>query len=269
MNLKIIAYASIIAAIALTSWFLWFGDFWGGDYYNPDVSKIKKLQPFIAGVAVPLLTFGTTLLVIETFKNNTLQNVSNNFFKLIDQNRKILDGVNSDGDKAPDGYIKSKGKFFFDDLAWQICDDYYAIKNGDSKKLEKMDNSIKKDIAGRKDREILTDLYDYYFHVYHSDLGHFFRNLYYIARYIDRVRIRNRDKVELMKILRSQLSNYELLILAYNGLHEYGANFHPYLEKYELLKSVNNESKLSPTYSKRIIDVTVLKECYPQNGLYW
>ncbi len=269
INLKNIAYFSIFAAVILSFWFLYYAEFFGGDYHLPDTTKIKNLQPFISGIAVPLMTFGTTLLVIETFKNNTLQNISNNFFKLIDQNRRILDGVNCDGDRAEDGYIKSKGKNFFDDLAGQLCEDYYAIKQREFSKLRKMDKSIKKIIDNRTDKEILTDLYDHYFHVYQSDLGHYLRNLYYIVRYVDKSRIRKKEKVEFIKILRSQLSNYELLILAYNGLHSYGTEFYKYLEGYELLKSLNNENKLSPSYLKRIVDVTMLKACYPKNGQYW
>lgn len=269
VSLKTIAYLAIAAAILITSWFLFYGNFFGGDYHMPNIRKIKDLQPFIAGIVVPLMTFGTTLLVIETFKNNTLQNISNNFFKLIDQNRKILDGVNNVGAKAEDGYIKSQGKFFFEDLAAQICDDFYAIKNQDIKKLEVMDSSITKELDNRTDREILTNIYDSYFHIYHGDIGHFFRNLYHIVRYIDRAKIRKKEKKEFIRILRSQLSNYELVLLAYNGLHKYGELFYPYLEKYELLKSVNDESKLSATYVKRIVEVRILKECYPKNGKHW
>ncbi|MCB0738292.1 MAG: hypothetical protein KDC92_12315 [Bacteroidetes bacterium] len=37
---------------------------------------------------------------------------------------------------------------------------------------------------------------------------------------------------------RAQLSDYELLILFYNCLCEYGGKFKPYVERYALLKSL-------------------------------
>jgi hypothetical protein len=69
--------------------------------------------------------------------------------------------------------------------------------------------------------------------------------------------------VEHVKILRAQLSNYEILFLAYNGMHEYGKKFYNFIEKYELLKSLNTEERLTETRVKRIVDINILREAYP------
>jgi len=266
---KTIAYISIILSVAMTLWFLIFGNMLDGDFNSPDFDKIKNIQPFISGIAVPLITFGTSLLVIETFKNTTLQNISNNFFKLIDQNKKILEGVNADSSHLPADDIKSKGKDFFDDLCERISKDYNAIKNNDIGYLTKVDESLKTKTQNKTGKELLIDIYDHYFHVHQSDLGHYFRNLYYIVRYIENCKIRKEEKTEFIKILRSQLSNYELLLLAYNGLHEYGKEFYKYIEEYHLLKSLNNENRLPDTYTKRIIDIDILKTAYPHLQKLW
>lgn len=242
LNSKTIAYIALASSAVLTLWFLIFGEMLGGDIKSPDFEKIKQIQPFISGIAVPLLTFGTSLLVIETFKNTSLQNISNNFFKLIDQNKKILDGINADSSHVSTSDLKSKGKDFFDDLCARLALDYNAILNNEVTYLSKMDHALISQTKNKKGKELIIELYDYYFHLYHSDLGHYFRNLYYVVRYIENCKIRDSEKKEFIKILRSQLSNYELLLLAYNGLHPYGEKFYPYLEKYELLKSLNNET---------------------------
>jgi hypothetical protein len=269
INSKTLAYVSIAISVILTFWFLIFGNMLGGEFDSPDFEKIKNIQPFISGIAVPLITFGTSLLVIETFKNTMLQNISNNFFKLIDQNRKILDSVNSDSSHLSDDEIKSKGKDFFDDLCELIAKDFDGITNSDSEYLKKIDNTLKQKTENKKGKDLLVEIYDFYYHIHQSDLGHYFRNLFYIVRYIENCKIRKADKLEFLKILRSQLSNYELLLLAYNGFHTYGKAFYLYIEKYELLKSLNNESKLPDTYKKRIIDINVLKQEYPHLVKYW
>jgi hypothetical protein len=266
---KTIAYISITLSIVLTIWLLVFGEMLGGDFSIPDFDKLNKIEPFISGIAVPLITFGTSLLVIETFKNTTLQNISNNFFKLIDQNRKILDGVNSDSTHLSEGEIKSKGKDFFDDLCELISNDYNAITNNESEYLCLMNSILKDRLQGKTGKVLLLEIYDYYFHIHQSDLGHYFRNLFYVVKYIEDCNIRKSEKTEFVKILRSQLSNYELLLLAYNGIHPYGKEFYKYIEEYELLKSLNNETRLPESFSKRIIDVEVLKTSYPHLKLYW
>lgn len=266
---RTLAYVSITISVLLTLWFLIFGKMFGGKIDSPDFEKIKDIQPFISGIAVPLITFGTSLLVIETFKNTTLQNISNNFFKLIDQNRKILDSVNNDCSHLSADEIKSKGKDFFDDLCERIAKDFESISKNDTEYLNTIDITLKKKTENKKGKDLLIEIYDFYFHVHQSDLGHYFRNLFYVVRYIENCKIRKTDKVEFIKILRSQLSNYEILLLAYNGLHIYGKKFYQYIEKYELLKSLNNETKLPETYTKRIIDINVLKQEYPHLVKYW
>ncbi|MCU0470846.1 MAG: putative phage abortive infection protein [Arcicella sp.] len=269
INSRTIAYLSISASVILTLWFLIFGGILGGEIDSPDLEKIKTLQPFISGIAVPLITFGTSLLIIETYKNTTLQNISNNFFKLIDQNRKILDSLNIDISHLPSDDIKSKGKDFFDDLCDRIARDFEAVVNNDVEYLNKLDQTLRTKTENKQGKDLLVEIYDFYFHVYQSELGHYFRNLFYIVRYIEKCKIREVEKVEFIKILRSQLSNYEILLLAYNGLHHYGKEFYQYIEKYELLKSLNNESRLPETYTRRIIDNEILKQQYPHLTKYW
>ena len=110
---------------------------------------------------------------------------------------------------------------------------------------------------------IKFSIYDYYFHVYQSILGHYFRNLYHLVKYADKSPFSQAFKNDHVKILRAQLSNYELLLLAYNGLHDYGEAFYPLIEKYELLKCLNDETRVPNDYEKRIVDISILRKTYP------
>jgi hypothetical protein len=144
-----------------------------------------------------------------------------------------------------------------------------SIEKQDFEYLKQIPLELQKKVGDKRKKEMLIIIYDYYFHIYQSDLGHYFRNLYHIVKYIDSSSITDDEKKLFIGILRSQLSNYELLLLAYNGLHTYGAKFYPYLEKYEILKSINNETQLPPEYIKRIIDLEVLKEAYTSLKKEW
>ena len=82
-----------------------------------------------------------------------------------------------------------------------------------------------------------------YLVVYHrneSDLGHYFRNLYTITKFIN-----NSEEIEKQKyadILRAQLSSHELLLLFYNCLSDYGnQKFKPLVEEYQLLKNISHK----------------------------
>lgn len=270
LSLKNFAYLSIGLGLILVIWFLVFGNFLTTDSYTPDMNKIKNIHPFISGIVLPTFTLGTTLLVIETFKNSNIQNVYNNVFKMIDQNRKILEGINCDSIHLGDDDIKSKGKDFFDDLADRISKNFADLSAETLDPSTTIDEELKEKTKGKTSKERLIAIYDYYFHIYQSDLGHYFRNLFHTVRYIDNSKVSRNHKNELIKILRSNLSNYELLLLAYNCLHPYGNAFFNYVEEYQLLKSLNNEINLPRTYNKRIInDLKLLTDNYTHLKKLW
>lgn len=82
-----------------------------------------------------------------------------------------------------------------------------------------------------------------------TDFGHYFRNLYRMIKLVDETDFFNSsDKIPLEEIfkikyrytsiIRSQLSDYELLMIFYNCLSENGIEkFKPLIERYSLLKT--------------------------------
>lgn len=96
-----------------------------------------------------------------------------------------------------------------------------------------------------------------------TDFGHYFRNLYRIIKLVDETEFHTHSelgtspdatkRIDLISysspnhitrykytsMIRSQLSDYELLWLFYNCLSENGVEkFKPYIEKYSLLKNI-------------------------------
>ena len=92
---------------------------------------------------------------------------------------------------------------------------------------------------------LFNDLYTNFYNKYNSELGHYFRNLYRIIKIIDNTTFSNDKKIdhitkyEYTSIVRSQLSDDELLLLYYNCGTRNGMDFfRPYIEKYTLFKNL-------------------------------
>ncbi|WP_180802935.1 putative phage abortive infection protein, partial [Vibrio parahaemolyticus] len=71
--------------------------------------------------------------------------------------------------------------------------------------------------------------------VHDSELGHYFRFLYNIIKFLDES---EHDAELYIKLLRAQLSDQELLILFYNSLTTQGQSFKKYIYKYHLLDNM-------------------------------
>lgn len=71
-----------------------------------------------------------------------------------------------------------------------------------------------------------------------SNLGHYFRHLYHILKYIDDSQLS--DSKKYADFLQSQLSNAELYMIAINGISNYGRKkMLPLMDKYGLLENYN------------------------------
>lgn len=80
-----------------------------------------------------------------------------------------------------------------------------------------------------------------FYHEHQADLGHYFRNMYHILKFIKEEKIQT-DKKRYSNLLRAQLSSYELSILFYNGLGDYGnEKFFPLIEEFDFLKNLDRD----------------------------
>lgn len=269
-KLQNFAVGLIITGVLLAFWYLYFGEFFKGNFFEPDPDKAKNISPFTTGLVVPLLTIGSTLLIYLNLRNTARQNFSSNFFKLMEMHHKLRDNISEFVLEISEDDKPSTGKDFFDDICQRICFDFdnTPIKKSWLKEDDKRTPNQSVNIVNLTDKQKLVAFYDYYFHIYQSSLGHYFRNLYYLVKYADDSLFQSKFKSDHVRMLRAQLSNYELLLLAYNCLHSYGKNFYPLVEKYELLKSLNHETSVPDDYEKRIVDISILLDAYPHIKKY-
>jgi hypothetical protein len=83
-----------------------------------------------------------------------------------------------------------------------------------------------------------------------TDLGHYFRLLYNIIRFIDSSCYKE-NKIYI-RLLRAQISDYELVIIFYNTCVPMGANLRHYAEKYSLFDNLDESLLFNPDHKKLI-----------------
>lgn len=87
-------------------------------------------------------------------------------------------------------------------------------------------------------KNIVNQLYLDFFLPNVSHLGHYYRHLYHIIKYVDDSNVQ--DAKQYIDILQAQLSNDELYLLAINGISNYGRRkLLPLMDKYSFLENFN------------------------------
>lgn len=89
--------------------------------------------------------------------------------------------------------------------------------------------------ANQTDEQLYTKVYG----LFRDELGHYFRTLYHIVRFVDEAEIEN--KMMYIRLLRATLSNAEMVLLGLNCLHGGGRlKFKALVEKYALLHNISS-----------------------------
>ena len=96
---------------------------------------------------------------------------------------------------------------------------------------------------------VVEDTYEVFWEHHKRDLGHYFRYLYNIFKFIDNSGIK--DKLKYSNIVRAQISDHELSILFYNCISQYGKEkFKPLVEDFHLLDNLPKELILDENHHK-------------------
>ncbi len=184
------------------------------------------MSPFVA-IAASALTF---LAFWVQYKANeqqrediSLERFESNLFQLIQIQEEITNNLLfSPSDGADQLYgVEFHGRTVFHALYCEKTFPYWGIK------------------AGLREKGINTYEND-------QDIGvldHYFRHLYRVIKYIDdSSTISENRKYEYTSIVRSGLSQYELIMLFYNCLSKHGKDkFKPLIEKYALFNNLRTE----------------------------
>lgn len=231
-----------------------FGEFLNNKSFGDIFNALNSLFTALAFAGLIVTIIIQRLDINVQSKINNIQNFENSFFRLLEQHHRIIDSFviepkpNEDGDVIepfPENRKKITQLEAFDFLAKDFKHRYEKIK----------------EIRFPADKSIRTVfVYAFLHHTYGKYgymLGHYFRNLYHIIKYIDDDKsLKTFElKYKYAKILRAQLSAPEILLIALNGLTYYGEAFKPLIEKYRLLKNMN--------FTYEMVDILWLTEKYP------
>lgn len=247
-----------IAAIAITIggiltmifYFKWISPIHFNYSGNVDIGKASKVGDFIGGVVGTLFALVGVFLLYETlrlqrkeFKDNREvfknQQFENSFFQMLTIHNDIVNStdihkrIRDEKGKIKENILLHSGR---DSFRY-----FYVILKVRYRKLKY--KSFKNTI----------NTYEVFFDKWEADLGHYFRNLYHIMKYIDENGPKELgSKKVYINILRSTLSSSELLLLFYNCMSDYGKDRSlPLIVKYNFLNNLPRH---------KVLDVSHLNE---------
>lgn len=184
---------------------------------------LAGIGSIIASVASIGAIYGVFLTINNQNKENLKNSNENRIIKQIEFHHNICNNIRIN--------IK-RNKILEGRSAFSYLYNIALKKNYKRKKKENPNIEAKEHI-----NLAFIDLYNKYGHQF----GFYFRNLYYLIKYIDKSEHIN--SFYYAKLVRSQLSTPEIQLLMYNCIFNKGAGFKEYVEKYGLLNGIdiNNE----------------------------
>jgi hypothetical protein len=210
------------------------GDFFGG-FVNP-------LLTFLTFTGV-LITIALQQSALVTARNEAAaaeealktqseaadrQNFEATFFQMLSLHNSIVEGM--DITKRGEGAL-AKGRDTFEHFRNTLITQYSQALTS----------------HGIADREMrLAWAYDQFWKYHRQDLGHYFRFLFNMIRFIDESLYS--DEKKYIRLVRAQLSDHELVILFYNCVSKYGAKFRKYAVEYALLDNMPSDLLISPDH---------------------
>jgi hypothetical protein len=135
---------------------------------------------------------------------------------------------------------------------------YDKLKENRSYRLTTTEYASAKLKGEFNEREFTVNCYDELYLGRQGHLGHYFRNLYHIIKFVGETNdIEEADKRSYTNLVRAQLSSYEHALLFYNGLHPVGDGFPRLITRFGLLHNLD---------TKRLLFKAEHKDYYPETS---
>jgi len=195
----------------------------------------------------------------EQSKTLKLQQFESTFFNMLNLHHQIVNAI--DIVKTDFEYVEGSFLSFTDNtkkiertLNARDCFAYFYSEYQDYYQTNAKE--YEKEREGGKENELINKSYTKFYNHYQSDLGHYFRNLYNILKFIDKKN--PGDKYFYSNLLRAQLSPYELIMLFYNSLSQFGEEkFKPLMEEFHFLQNIHkpfliNRKTQMPLYKDNV-----------------
>ena len=97
-------------------------------------------------------------------------------------------------------------------------------------------------------RDFAIAQYLAFYKPFHAELGHYFRNLYHIFKFIKSSEFQHAEQRRYSSLARAQLSPYELTLLFYNCITPLGDKFKLLIEEFGLLENLEKSLLIDPEH---------------------
>jgi hypothetical protein len=176
---------------------------------------------------------------------NRLQAAENTIMKQLEFHNNMLKGINANialagrGYGVPDAPSTAYGQEAFE-IFYEILKQNYIRMPGNTYK-----NPQDMDAEERRIKDSFTQLYN----EQGSKFGNYFKNLYLLVKYISDLNIDGFDKGYYIDLVKSQLSKYEILLLAYDCIwiqdKPKGSNFIELAKNSNLLSALETDELIN------------------------
>ena len=227
-TLLVLAGIPLLVVLAVLGYFWWN---FGNVAVSNSVEHWGQTGDFVGGILNPILAFASLLVVCYTLwvhiqnanvtaRTGTIQTVENLIFELLRLHRNNLQSIDLYDSETKRTTVGSDCFIAF--LNW------VRTNHDRNPPTTPTENSL---------RDAYEEFYEQ--RKRKSEVGHYFRNLYHIFKFISEHPVLTDDeKIHYTKIVRAQLSMPETAMLFYNGLHSAGERFKPHIKKYALLQEL-------------------------------
>ena len=192
----------------------------------------------------------------ENARLNRLQAVENTILKQIEFHNNLLKGISINialtgrGYGIPNAPANASGQEAFE-IFYDILKNNYITMPGNTFK-----NANDIDAEERRIKDSFTQLYK----EYGSMFGNYFKNLYLLVKYINDKNIKGFDKSYYFDLVKSQLSKYEILLLAYDCIwiqddKPKGEKFIEFAKDNNLLSALETDELIKSVSSVKHIDI--------------
>ncbi|MBY2937186.1 putative phage abortive infection protein [Rhizobium leguminosarum] len=220
-----------------------FGDFIGGTL-NPVLTFLTFMGLLMTIVLQQTelrdtreeLARSATALVAQS-KAADRQNFESTFFQMLALHNTIVGSIDlyysgraetADGRPPKEGR-EMRGRDCFDQFFENFRDDYVAVD------------------AAMHEQGKLQAAYEEFWSYRQQDLAHYYRYLYNVLRFVHEYE-GDIDRHRYVKLLRAQLSDYELALLFYTALNRHGINYWLYIHEYQLLDNMPDSVLIKPDH---------------------
>lgn len=213
------------------------------------ISKASKIGDFVGGFVGALFTLSGILLVYETLNLQRVefsesqkifirQQFESTFFQMLNTHNNIVNAIDIRSENR-----NSKG---------EIVDSIIIFTSRDCFRhfYKQFKNEFRN--PPKFDKDYVLSKYNVFYDKWEADLGHYFRHLYQILKYIDLYGPKEfKDKKIYTNILRATMSSNELLLLFYNALSKNGnEKFKPLLENYSFFNNIPLDKVIADEHLK-------------------